>query len=133
MYTLIELHDRNFKIIIYLNYPLKKLCRYCRGRWNPKKSILSTFATFLLLSYSKLLFVSCNFLFAVQSYNSTGDIIPNSTVLLYDPNIPFFQSKHIHYIVISLSAITTFVLLPPLLLLLYPTHLFRSLLTHYGF
>lgn len=133
VYTLIELNDRNFKIIIYLNYPLKKLCRYCRGRWNPKKSILSTFATFLLLSYSKLLFVSCNFLFAVQSYNSTGDVIPNSTVLLYDPNIPFFQSKHIPYIVISLSVITTFVLLPPLLLLLYPTRLFRSLLTHCGF
>ena len=48
-------------------------------------------------------------------------------------NIPFFKSKHIPYIVILLSALTAFILLPPLLLLFYPTNLFRSLLTHCGF
>ena len=133
VYALIELYDCNCKIIIILSYPLQTLCRYCCRRWDPKQSILSTFATFLLLSYSKLLFVSCNFLFAVQSYNSTDAIIPNSTVLLYDPNIPFFQSKHTPYIIIALSVITIFILLPSLLLLLYPTCLFRRLLTRCGF
>ena len=133
VYALIEFHDRNCKIIICLSYPLKKLCRCCHGWWNPRRSILSTFATFLLLSYSKLLFVSCNFLLAVQSYNSTGNVIPNSTILLYDPNIPFFQSEHTPYIVISLSVLTIFTLFPPLLLLLYPTRLFKRLILCFGF
>ena len=133
VYVLIELHDHNCKVVTILSMPLRKLYYYFLGRWDPKQSILSTFATFLLLSYSKLLFVSCNFLFAVQSYNSTGGLIPKSTVLLYDPNIPFFQSKHTPYIIIALSVITTFILLPPLLLLLYPTRLFRGLLTCCGF
>ena len=133
VYALIELHDRNYKIIVVVSLPVRKLYHYFQGRWDPKQSILSTFATFLLLSYSKLLFVSCNFLFAVESYNSRGHIIPNSTVLLYDPNIKFFKSHHVPYIMIAPSVIITFILLPPLLLLLYPTHLFKRVLTCCGF
>ena len=133
VYALIELHDHNYKIVVILSLPLRLLFHYFGGRWDPKQSILSTLATFLLLSYSKLLFVSCNFLFAVQSYNSTGDLIPDSTVLLYDPSVPYFHSQHTPYIIIALSVITTFILLPPLLLLLYPTRLFRRLFTCCGF
>ena len=136
MYILIELHDRSCyynKVIAILSMPLQKLYHYFNGRWNPKQSILSTFATFLLLSYSKLLFVCCKFLFAVQSYNSTGDLIPDSTVLLHDPTISYFKSKHIPYIIIALSVITLFIIFPPLLLLLYPTRFFKRLLTCCGF
>ena len=133
VYALIELHDHNCKIVVILSLPLRKFYRCCQGRWDPKQSILSTFATFLLLSYSKLLFVSCNFLFAVQSYNSTGNLVPDSTILLYDPNFPYFKPKHVPYIIIALSVITVFIFLPPLLLLLYPTRLFKRLLTCCGF
>ena len=133
VYALIELYDHNFKIVIVLSLPLRKLYHYFHGRWNPKQSILSTFATFLLLSYSKLLFVSCSFLVAVQSYNITGDLVPDSTVLLHDPSVPYFKSKHIPYIIIALSIITIFIIFPPIFLLLYPTHLFRRLLTCCGF
>ena len=117
------------RAVVILSTPLRKIYGYLQGRCDPKQSILSTFATFLLLSYSKLLFVSSNFLFAIQLYNSTGDLVPNSTVLLYDPSIPFFHSQHTPYITVALSAITIFILLPPLLLLLYPTRLFKRLLT----
>ena len=55
VYALIELHDHNCRIVIVLSLPLQKLNHYFHGRWNPKQSILSTLATFLLLSYSKLL------------------------------------------------------------------------------
>ena len=132
-YILIKLHDNNCKLVVLFSFPIRIVYSYFQEKWNPKKSIVSTFATFILLSYSKLLFVSCKFLFAVQSYNSTGDIIPNATVLLYDPNIRFFQSEHIPYIIIALSIVTLFVLLPPLLLLLYPTQLFRKFLFCCGF
>ena len=128
VYALIKLHAHNCWFVAMLSMPLRKLFSYFHERWDPKQSILSTFATFLLLSYSKLLFVSCNFLIAVRSYNSTGDLIPNSTVLLYDPNIPYFKSEHIPYIIAALLALI-FILLPPLFLLFYPTHLLRSLLT----
>ena len=133
MRALIELHDHNYRVVAVVCMPLRKLYHYNKGRWNPKQSILSTFATFLLLSYSKLLFVSCNFLFTVKSYNSTGDPIPNSNVLLYDPSIQYFKLEHTPYIIIALSVIILFILLPPLLMLLYPIQLFRKIFTYCGF
>ena len=132
LFTLIQLHDHNCKIVAMLSQPLQRIFHM---RWDGKQSILSTFATFLLLSYSKLLFVSCNFLFAVQSYmyNSTGDLIPDSIVLLHDPNIPYLKYEHAPYILTALLVVTIFILSPPLILLLYPTRLFRRLLSCCGF
>ena len=130
VYLLIELHDRNYRIVVILGYPLRRINR-CFP--NCKQSIINAFVTFLLLSYSKLLFVSCKFLMAVQSYNDNGELIPNSTVLLYDPNIFFFKSNHIPYVITALSILVIFVFMPPLLLLLYPTRLFRKVVDCCGF
>ena len=131
LYLLIELHDHDCCVIVVLSLPLRRINHIFRG--NLKQNIISTFATFLLLSYSKLLFVSCKFLFAVQSYNSSGDPIPNSTVLLYDPTITFFKIDHIPYIIVALFVIATFILLPPFLLLTYLSRFFRKLFTFCGF
>ena len=130
VYLLIELHDRNYRIVVILGYPLRRLNR-CFP--NCKQSIINAFVTFLLLSYSKLLFVSCKFLIAVQSYDIKGELIPNSTVLLHDPNIVFFKSNHIPYIITAFSILVIFVFMPPLLLLLYPTRLFRKVVDCCGF
>ena len=130
IYVSIELHDSNCWIIVSLSSPLK---RFWHRNWNPKETILITCATFLLLSYSKFLHVSLSLLFTVHTYNCSGEVVPNSTVLLYDPTIRFFHSEHIPYVVLALSVIVIFVLLPPLLLLLYPTRLFRKCLSCCGF
>ena len=131
VYSLIELHDRDCRIVVILCSPLRRLNRCFRG--SPKQSIVNAFVTFLLLSYSKLLFVSSKFLFAVQSYDSQGHLIPNTTVLLYDPNVEFFKTNHIPYVIISLFVLVTFVFLPPLCLLLFPTRFFRKMFTMCGF
>ena len=133
IYTAIELHDRNCRIAVYLTVPVKKFFNLFKRHWNPKTTILNTCVTFILLAYSKLLFTSINLLFAVRSYNSDGDVVPNSTVLLYDPEIKFFHSEHIPYAVLALCVMVIFVLLPPLLLILYPTRLFKHILNCCGF
>ena len=131
VFLCIKLHDRNFRLILFLSLPLKKLLTYFRIDWNPKTSILTTFATFFILVYSKLLYVSVNFLFVIHPYDCRG--ISGSTILLYDPTVQFFHSEHIPYAIFALSIIFIFVLLPPLLLLLYPIKLFRKCLNCYGF
>jgi hypothetical protein len=60
-------------------------------------------------------------------------MIPNSSVLLYDPSIKFLSSEHVPYVILALSVTIIFVLFPPLLLLLYPTKLFRKFLSCCGF
>ena len=126
----IELYDRNCCVAVCLSTPLKLLCR--NRNWNPKKAILKTCATFLLLSYSKILFVSINLIFAVPLHNCSSTSSSN-TLLLYDPSIRFLHSNHIPYVVLALSIIAVFVVLPPLLLLLYPTRVFRACLRFIGF
>ena len=134
MYLIIELHDRKYRIVVYLSYPVRKLFKLFGHRnWNPKITILDTGATFLLLSYSKFLYTSIDLLFAVQLYDGNGSSNHGSAVLLYDPTIRFFHSEHIPYVVLALSVIVVFVLMPPLLLLLYPSKLFRKCLNRCGF
>ena len=94
---------------------------------------MNTCVTFVFLAYSKLLCTSVNLILGVQSYDTKGDIVLDSTVLFYDPSVKFFHSEHIPYAVLALSVIVVFVLLPPLLLLLYPTRLFRKCLNCCGF
>jgi hypothetical protein len=113
----IELYDRNCRMAVCLSTPLKLLCH--KRNWNPKKAILKTCAIFLLLSYSKILFVSINLLLAVPLYNCSGRSSSKNTVLLFDPSIRFLHSNHIPYVILALSIIVVFVLLPPLVLLLY--------------
>lgn len=129
LYIGLELYDR-YGIIVHLTIPLK-CC--LRRNWNPRETLLTTCATFLLLSYSKFLFVSFNLFFKVQIYNCKGEVIPNSAVLLFDPQIKFFHSEHIPYVVLAFSVTLIFVAFPPLLLLLYPTRLFKICLSCCGF
>ena len=133
IYVCIELHDKNVRIIVCSSIPLKKFFKLCHNNWNPKTTILNTCVTFLLLAYSKFLFVSINLLLAVQFYNSSGAVVPNSIVLLYDTEIQFLHSRHIPYVVLSSFVLVFFVLLPPVLLLLYPTRMFRKCLSCCGF
>ena len=94
---------------------------------------MNTAVTFILLAYSKILFASTNLLFDIQSSNVNDELVPDSTVLFYDPSVRFFHSEHIPYAVLVLPDIVIFVLLPPLLLLVYPTQLFRKYLNWCGF
>ena len=130
IFVMIELHDRNCRIVVFLSLPLKKIIR---RNWNPKETVLNTCITFLLLSYSKLLFVSISLLIAVPSYNCNGKTTLNSPLLLFDPSIRYFHSEHIPYAVLSMSIIVLFIILPPILLCFYPTKMFRNCLRCMGF
>ena len=131
IYTCIELHDRNWRLVRFLCSPVRVCFSKFHTTWNPKRTVLNTFATFLLLSKSKILLTSISLLLAVQSYNSSGDKV--SAVLVYDPNIGFFSYEHIPYVILASFLLLIFVVLPALLLLLYPTRLFVNCLRLFRF
>ncbi len=72
-------------------------------------------------------------IYAIYTYDSSGNEIFNSTVLLFDTNVSFFHAEHIFHAALALSVIFIFVLPPPLLLLFYPTRFFRNLPSCCGF
>ena len=112
---------------------LSKVCKTMSTSWDPKRTILHTFATFFLLSYTKLLFTSLSLLLTVHSYNIMGQRVSNSTVLLFDPSIRFLYSEHVPYVSLALFFLLICIVTPPILLVLYPTKLFRKCVDRLGF
>ena len=125
IYVVLTLYDRNYRLVVCLSLPFRV---FRRRVWNPKETILNTCATFLLLSYSKFLFVSISLILGVRTYDCNGELSLNSTILLHDPTIQFLHSEHIPYFVLAFSVLVVFILIPPFLLLAYPTRLFKKCL-----
>ena len=129
-YTCIHLHDNNFRPIVWLWAPFHKCLARWRRQCNPKASIIDAFATFLLLSYSKLMFVSVELMdsTAVYSYNVMNPNVTTATYSLWDPTVKLFYERHYPFAIIAIIVLTTFIALPPFLLILYPTKAFQKCL-----
>ena len=67
-----------------------------RRRWDTKASLADVFATFLLLSYSKLLFVSCYLLEGAEIYNVNGEHVSGTSyVLAVDATVHYLSQEHL--------------------------------------
>ena len=127
LYICINLHSHNFKPIVCCWKPFLKCFLRFRRSVNPKTSVIHVFATFMLLSYVKLLFVSGSILSPNYTYNYKGEKL--STVYLhYSPSIKYFHSKHLPFALLSIFVSLTFIAVPPIVLIFYPTSLFQKCL-----
>ena len=124
-YALIEMHAKNFR-------PIVALWRWCSRvyvnfyrAWNPRSSMIQAFASLFFLSYAKLSYLVFEILEWSEAKTSNGK---EKQIMLYiDPNIPFLSTTHALLISFSL-AVAVFVFLPPLLILVvYPTSLYRKI------
>ena len=126
-YILIKLHDRNVRVVVWMWRCFHRCLALFRRSliWNPKASIVSTFATFLTLTFQKLFIVSVKLLTKV----TVTDIQSNSSqYLLFAPTVPYFGKEHLPFAILAIAILSTFIALPPLLLLIYPTKTFQKLL-----
>ena len=128
-YTCIQLHARGCRVLFYLWRPFERCCIDIKTRWNidPAKSLVHAFASFLLLSYSKILFVSCILLHPSSIHDSSGSSVGKS-VVYYNASVPFFSTEHFPFIILAISVLVTFNVLPLLIFLLYPTRIFQHCL-----
>ena len=127
IYVCIEMYDRGVRVVVCMWRPFHVCFTRFRRRWNPKGSVINTFATFLLLSYSKLLTVSYQLLDASTLYNITGKTV-GPPVLYYDASTVYFSKEHLPFALPALCVLLVFVAFPLLLLLLYPMKSFQRCL-----
>jgi hypothetical protein len=123
----IEIHSRNFQPFVWLWSKVKKFStknRECKG------TIVDVFATFLLLSYTKMMQTSLYTLFATYVLNINNE--PPIAVVGNDPGVKYFSSMHIPFAILALFILLGPVLLPALLLALYPIRFCRLLLEKCG-
>ena len=127
IYFCIEMHDRGVRVVVCVWRPFHVCFARFRRRWDPKGSVINAFATFLLLSYSKLLTVSYSLLAATKLHNNSGGRV-GPVALYYDPSIEYFSRQHLPFAILAICILLVFVLFPLMLLLLYPMKSFQRCL-----
>ena len=125
-YIVIQVHICNFRVIGFMCRPFHRCANCLRSQLDVRTSIVDAFATFLLLSYVKLLCISADLLIPTHVYNVNGSSL--GVYLYYDATIEYFGDEHLPYGVLAVFVMLVFILFPLLLLLLYPMRCFQQCL-----
>ena len=126
-FFLIELHACNFRVVIFLWKPFHKCFTSVRRAWDPRSSVTNAFATFLLLSSFKVCFISFNVTFKMHLFLQNRSKYGN--VLYNDPYVPFHSIYKEFFFIPLLLLYLLMVILPIFILALYPTKLWRRLMS----
>lgn len=125
-YFLIDLYDRNFKPLVWMWKPVHKVLMIFQQKWNFKTSLIDAFATFFLLSFNKVISVSCDLLIPTQVYATNSSKV--AWALYYDGSIDYFSKQHLPYAILALAFLSLFVVIPVVTLLFYHCRCFHKLL-----
>ena len=127
-YLLIKLHD-NFAIIVLLWKPVHRLLAVFRRQWKNQSYLVHALATFIVLSYVKILNTSFEFLIPSHVYDMKGHIV-NRAYWYYDGTVDMTSKDYLPYLMVAIFMLLTFNILPLLLLALYPFKCVQKLLLH---
>ena len=123
-YSCIKCYD-NYSMIRKLVKPLHKCCFYFRKEWEVRQSLTDAFATFLMLSYVKVLNISFDLLLPTSIYDMDGN--RTTTFLYYSGTVEVFKNKHVPFAILACFMTLAFNVSPLILLCLYPCHCFQKL------
>ena len=128
MYSVVKLHDRGNRVFVMLWKPFHILLSRFRQKLNLKSSLIDTFATFILLSYIKIGITAFYILTPTQLWSPDGSY---EWVVYFEPSIVYFGPSHIAYAIITLILSFMILVVPVILLFLYPYHWFQRCLNRF--
>ena len=114
--------DERFRLTMWLCWPVNKCLRHFRKEFEIKSSLISAFATMLLLSYVKILNVTANILNSGYHYDMYGNY--GHLYVYYDPNTLYLSREHLPYFMTAIAMCLVFNIIPLLLLCIYPCRCF---------
>ena len=128
VYLCILLYNNNFKPFVFAWYKLKSL-PFLKHYLNNclSKPITTAFISFIILAYSKIMFVSVNILIPNTVLVIKGTTAEVHWSLYFDPTIAYFEKEHIPYAILALLMLCIFVIFPLLILVLYPFRPFAAI------
>ena len=127
-YFLVKLHDR-YSIVVSLWRPCYRVFSCFSSKLNIKTSLVQAFATFILLSYVKICNVSFDILTPAKKYLRPDGSEVDKQYWYYNGSLEFFGKDHIPYAALAIVMSLLFNIIPLLLLIVYPFHFFRKLLS----
>lgn len=121
----IELHGRNFKLLVWLWSPIHRCIVRIHKSLEVKCDMVDVFSSFYLLSCSKLFYraitvISCR---SISITSTNTNAIESVLSVTEDLSIQCYGPKHLAISIVSLFVIVILVVLPVLVLILYPTRL----------
>ena len=128
-YTLIELHARDVKIVVYLWKPFHKCFVHFRREGNIQTTIFDAFATIFQLSYVKILIACTDVIAFTNFYNVSGDFVCSAYPYLSASECVYQKNPwSLTGTILILIIILNLMVLPVILMLLYPMRCFRKCL-----
>ena len=125
---LIELHDRNFKPLVWVVLPFRRCFRKLLRNWDLRKSVIKAFATFFLLSYEKIGAVSTRVFLRTTLYNITGS--PREPLYFYfDASVQYLSDTHLSLAILAGISLAIVTLPLPTLLFFYQFKFFQAILS----
>ena len=126
-YSLISLYGRNCKVVVLLWKPLRRVLRPLFRDLDVKATLIESFSTLYLLSVVKIQSVSLDLLVPTPLYYADGS--QDSSYFLYlAPDVVYFGHAHLPYALVALVLSVALVVIPTLLLFLYPCQCFQRFL-----
>ena len=126
-YIFIHLYDRKTACIATLSKPFHKFFTFFRKFYDIRTSVIDSFSTFYLLSYVKILSVSADLLIPTQIYKLGSNT--STFGLFYSPSVTYFGAEHRPYATMAILVLTLFVIIPTIILFLYPFQFFHKFLS----
>ena len=124
-YILIQLHFYNFKPIVTLWRPLHRLIKTFHRNWELNASLIQAFSLLFFLSYAKINFIIFQSLLHATLVTQEGKV--TNRLAYIDPTVSYVSKKHVYMIIFS-AFVAIFLYFPPILLLIiYPTSLYRKI------
>ena len=122
---LVTVHAKNFKPVVIPWRVCSRMFAQSYRSWDPRSSMIQAFASLFFLSYAKFTYITWEGFMLARKRGIKGEI---STLILFtDPNVPYYSTEHLLLMILSVS-VAIFIFLPPfIILLVYPTSLYRKI------
>ena len=129
-WILVNLHDRNVQLLVCLWRPFHKCFVRLRKRWDSKSDLIDVFITFFILSYYKFVYrISISFTGKIILEVDLSGNVSSIYQAEIDPKVAHNNITYLSLLILSGIVVSTCIVLPPLLLILYPIRMFRSCLS----
>ena len=123
----VHVHEKNFRPLVVIVKPFYAIFQFLKTKFEIRTSLVDAFSTFLLLTNVKLWSVSFDTLVPVQVHILSVSGKSSSTYRLYfDATVSYLGKQHLPYATLCLMLLLLFVILPALILALYPFRLFQK-------
>ena len=122
-YTLVLLHGRGCKVLVFLWRPFNCVFARFREKLDIRTSLVDAFGTFFSLSYVKCLSTTVDLLAPTTTRGVDGHHLP--TRVYYEGHLTYMKGVHVFYAAMGITFFVLFIIIPLVLSLLYPRRFFQ--------